>query len=164
MVEGRVITVILGVKFLDGKAPSVESPTMRFLQPEGWPRPRGYANGVLAEGPFVFTAGQVGWNASEQFESDDLVDQIRQTLSNVRDVLAEAGCGPQDVVRMTWYVTDIEGWRTRSREIGEAYRSVFGRHFPAMATVAVAALVEPRAKVEIEATAAVPSIQEPTVP
>jgi enamine deaminase RidA (YjgF/YER057c/UK114 family) len=134
---------------------------MRFLQPGGWPRPKGYANGVLSDGPFVFTAGQVGWNADEQFESDDLVDQTRQTLDNVRAVLAEAGCGPHDVVRMTWYVTDIEGWRARPGEIGEAYRAVFGRHFPAMATVCVAALVEPRAKVEIEATAAVPSLQEP---
>jgi enamine deaminase RidA (YjgF/YER057c/UK114 family) len=149
------------VKFLDGKAPSVESPAMRFLQPADWPRPKGYANGVLADGPFVFTGGQIGWNIREEFDSDDLVDQVRQTLDNVRTVLAEAGCGPQDVVRMTWYVTDIEGWRARPKEIGEAYRAVFGRHFPAMATIGVAALVEPRAKVEIEATAAVPSPEEP---
>ena len=137
---------------------------MRFLQPPGWPRPKGYANGVEAEGRFVFTAGQIGWNAEERFESDDLVDQIRQTLTNVRAVIAEAGAGPEHLVRLTWYVTDMDGWRSRRKEIGEAYRAVFGKAFPPMACVAVAALVEPRAKVEIEAVAVIPDPQEPTVP
>ena len=129
---------------------------MRILQPSSWPRPKGYANGVAAEGELVFTAGQIGWNAEERFDSDDLVDQIRQALSNVRAVLAEAGAGPEHLVRLTWYVTDIEGWRARPAEIGAAYRDVFGKTFPPMACVAVAALVEPRAKVEIEATAVIP--------
>ena len=137
---------------------------MRLLQPAGWPRPKGYANGVEAEGRLVFTAGQIGWNAEERFESDDLVDQIHQALTNVRAVIAEAGAEPEHLVRLTWYVTDIEGWRARPREIGEAYRSVMGKAFPPMACIGVSALVEPRAKVEIEATAVVPFLQEPTVP
>lgn len=137
---------------------------MRLLQPPGWPRPKGYANGVEAEGRFVFIAGQIGWNPEERFESDDLVDQVRQALENIRAVLTQAGCGPEDLVRLTWYVTDIAGWRARPKEIGETYRLVMGRAFPPMACIGVAALVEPRAKVEIEATAVVPSRQEPTVP
>ncbi len=137
---------------------------MRLLQPPGWPRPKGYANGVEAEGRLVFTAGQIGWNAEERFESDDLVDQVRQALLSVRAVIAEAGARPEHLVRLTWYVTDIEGWRSRPKEVGEAYRSVLGKTFPPMACIGVSALVEPRAKVEIEATAVVPPSQEPAVP
>ena len=136
---------------------------MQILQPPGWPRPKGYANGVEAEGRLVFTAGVVGWNAEERFESDDLVDQIRLALDNVKAVIAEAGATPQHLVRLTWYVTDIEGWRARPKEIGEAYRAVMGKAFPPRACIGVSALVEPRAKVEIEATAVIPS-QEPAVP
>jgi len=137
---------------------------MRVLQPPGWPRPRGYANGVEAEGRLVFTGGQIGWNAEEQFESDDLVDQVRQTLENVKAVIAEADAGPEHLVRLTWYVTDIDGWRARPKEIGEAYRAVMGKAFPPMACIGVNALVEPRAKVEIEATAVVPSRSETAAP
>jgi len=137
---------------------------MRVLQPPGWPRPRGYANGVEAEGRLVFTGGQIGWNAEEQFESDDLVDQVRQTLENVKAVIAEADAGPEHLVRLTWFVTDIDGWRARPKEIGEAYRAVMGKAFPPMACIGVNALVEPRAKVEIEATAVVPSRSETAAP
>lgn len=129
---------------------------MRMLQPEGWPRPKGYANGVVADGRVVVLAGMIGWNAEERFESDDLVDQVRQALANVRTLLNEAGAGPQHLVRLTWYLVDMEGFRARGREIGAAYREVLGRDFPPMAAVGVAALVERRAKVEIEATAVIP--------
>ncbi|MGZ9202251.1 MAG: RidA family protein [Caulobacteraceae bacterium] len=129
---------------------------MRVLQPPGWPRPKGYANGVAASGETVFVAGQIGWNAAGEFDSDDLVDQTRQALANIVAVLAEAGAAPQHLTRLTWYVTDIEDWRARPAEIGAAYREVLGKVFPPMACVAVTALVEPRAKVEIEATAVIP--------
>ena len=129
---------------------------MRALQPPGWPRPRGYANGIEASGRLVFTAGQIGWDESGAFPSDDLPGQVRQTLSNVVAVLAEAGAGPEHVVRLTWYVTDREEYLASAKEIGAAYREVMGRHFPAMAVVAVSGLVEAAAKVEIEATAVVP--------
>ena len=126
---------------------------MRFLQPPGWPRPRGYANGVLAEGKLVFVGGMIGWDASGELVSDALGPQVRQALENVVAVLAEAGAGPEHVARLTWYVTSREEYLGAQREIGEAYRAVMGRHFPAMAVVEVSALVEARAKVEIEATA-----------
>ena len=125
---------------------------MRFLQPPGWPEPRGYANGIEASGRLVFVGGQIGWDASGAFASG-LVAQVRQALSNIVAVLAEAGAGPSHVVRLTWYVVDREGYLASQREIGEAYRSVMGRHFPAMAVVQVVALVEAEALVEIEATA-----------
>jgi enamine deaminase RidA (YjgF/YER057c/UK114 family) len=126
---------------------------VKVLQPPGWPRPRGYANGVLAEGKLVFVGGMIGWDASGEFVSDDLAAQVRQALANVVAVLQEAGGGPEHVARLTWYVTSREEYLGAQREIGEAYRAVMGRHFPAMAVVEVSGLVEARAKVEIEATA-----------
>ena len=129
---------------------------MRALQPPGWPRPRGYANGIEAIGRLVFVAGQIGWDATGSFPAGDLAGQVRQTLANVVAVLAEAGAGPEHVVRLTWYVTDRDEYVASLKEIGDAYREVMGRHFPAMAVVAVSGLVERSAKVEIEATAVVP--------
>ena len=129
---------------------------MRALQPPGWPRARGYAHGIEASGRLVVTAGQIGWGPDGGFPSSDLAGQGRQTLENVLAVLAEAGAGPEHVVRLTWYVTSREEYLAAQKEIGEAYRAVMGRHFPAMAVVVVAGLVEAEAKVEIEATAVVP--------
>ena len=130
---------------------------MRRLQPPGWDEPKGYANGIEASGRLVFVAGQIGWDASSgAFPAADLAGQVRQTLANVVAVLAEAGAGPEHVVRLTWYVTDREEYLAELTEIGAAYREVMGRHFPAMAVVAVTALVEAEAKVEIEATAVLP--------
>jgi enamine deaminase RidA (YjgF/YER057c/UK114 family) len=129
---------------------------MRILQPPGWPRPRGYANGVAAEGRLVFVAGQIGWDASGTIVSDDLVDQLRQTLENTLAVLREAGAGPEHVARMTWYVTDKRDYLARAHELGETYRALMGKHYPAMAVVEVKTLIEDRAKVEIETTAVVP--------
>ena len=126
------------------------------LQPEAWPRPRGYANGVSAQGRQVFVAGMIGWNAAAEFDSDDLVDQVRQALENVKAVLAEAGATPAHMVRMTWYVTDRADYLARNREIGAAYRDVVGHYDVAMSAVEVRALMEARAKVEIEVTAVVP--------
>ncbi len=126
---------------------------MRVLHPEGWPRPRGYSNGILAEGRLVFLAGQIGWDESQVFRSDDLVAQVRQALKNTLAVLAEAGAGPEQVVRMTWYITDKRDYLDRSKEIGAVYRALMGRHYPAMAMVEVSALMEDLAKVEIETTA-----------
>ncbi len=129
---------------------------MRILQPPGWPRPRGYANGVVAEGRLVFVAGQIGWDESGTLVSDDLVRQFERTLENTLAVLREAGAGPQHVARMTWYITDRRDYLARAREIGEVYRALMGSHYPAMAVVEVKALIEDRAKVEIETTAVVP--------
>jgi enamine deaminase RidA (YjgF/YER057c/UK114 family) len=129
---------------------------VRALQPPGWPRARGYAHGIEAEGRLVFTAGQIGWGPDGGFASSDLAGQVRQTLANVVAVLAEAGAGPEHVVRLTWYVVDREEYLASQKEIGGAYREVMGRHFPAMAVVVVAGLVEADARVEIEATAVVP--------
>jgi enamine deaminase RidA (YjgF/YER057c/UK114 family) len=129
---------------------------MRILQPPGWPRPRGYANGVTAEGRLVFVAGQIGWDATRTIVSDDLVDQFRQTLENTLAVLREADAGPEHVARMTWYITDRREYLARARELGDAYRALMGHHYPAMAVVEVKALIEDRAKVEIETTAVVP--------
>jgi enamine deaminase RidA (YjgF/YER057c/UK114 family) len=129
---------------------------METLQPPGWPRPRGYANGIAAEGRLVFVAGQIGWDETGAFPAADLPGQVRQALRNVVAVLAEAGAGPQHIARMTWYVTDRDAYVADPAALGEAYREVMGRHFPAMSVVQVAALVEPQAKVEIEATAVVP--------
>ena len=126
------------------------------LQPEGWPRPRGYANGVCAQGRQVFVAGMIGWSAEGRFESDDLVDQVRQALANVKTVLAEAGARPEHMVRMTWYVVDRADYLARNRDIGAAYREVMGHYDVAMSAVQVSALMEVRAKVEIEVTAVVP--------
>jgi enamine deaminase RidA (YjgF/YER057c/UK114 family) len=126
------------------------------LQPGTWPRPRGYANGVSAQGRQVFVAGMVGWLPDGTFASDDLVDQVRQALVNVRDVLAEAGAMPEHMVRMTWYVTDRADYLARGRDIGAVYREVMGHYDVAMSAVEVSALMEARAKVEIEVTAVVP--------
>jgi enamine deaminase RidA (YjgF/YER057c/UK114 family) len=127
------------------------------VQPEGWAKPKGYANGIAARGRIVSIAGQIGWNpASETFESDDFVDQARQALDNLRAVLRAAGGGPEHLVRMTWYVTDKHEYRARLAEIGRVYRDTIGRIYPAMTLVQVAALLEDRAKVEIEATAVIP--------
>jgi enamine deaminase RidA (YjgF/YER057c/UK114 family) len=130
---------------------------METLQPPGWPRPRGYANGIAAEGRLVFVAGQIGWDETGAFPSDDMVGQVRQALRNVVAVLAEGGAGPEHVVRLTWYVTDRDAYLADPAGIGQAYRDVMGKHFPAMAVVVVSALLEQSAKVEIEATAVVPS-------
>ena len=128
-----------------------------ILQPAGWAQPKGYANGVAAEGKLVFVGGQIGWDRQNRFETDDLVGQVRQTLQNIVDVLAEAGAGPAHVVSMTWYLTNKKDYLDNLGGIGRAYREVMGRHFPAMAVVQVVALVEDRAKVEIQAVAVVPS-------
>ncbi|HKI04685.1 MAG TPA: RidA family protein [Thermoanaerobaculia bacterium] len=127
-----------------------------ILQPEGWAVPKGYANGIAAEGRLIFTAGQIGWNPETcQFETDDFAEQTAQTLKNVVAVLREAGAEPRHIVRLTWYITDKAAYLAAQREIGRAYREVMGRHFPAMAVVVVAGLLEDRAKVEIEGTAVV---------
>jgi enamine deaminase RidA (YjgF/YER057c/UK114 family) len=126
---------------------------MRILQPPAWLPPRGYANGVEAEGRLVLLAGQVGWDAEQRFASDDLVEQTEQALRNILAVLAEAGGGAEHIARLTWYILDREDYLARQRELGQAYRRVMGRHFPAMTLVQVAGLAEDMAKVEIEATA-----------
>jgi enamine deaminase RidA (YjgF/YER057c/UK114 family) len=126
------------------------------LEPPGWREPRGYANGIAAEGRMVFVAGQIGWDATGAFPAADLAGQVRQTLANVVAVVAEAGGGPEHVARMTWYLLDREDYLANLGPIGAAYREVMGRHFPAMAVVEVAGLLEAEAKVEIEAVAVVP--------
>jgi len=128
---------------------------MQLLNPKHWRRAKGFSNGVVAEGRLICVAGQIGWNSEQQFESDDFVVQVRQALANIVAVLAEAGAGPGRITRLTWYVTDKNEYLARLGEVGEAYRAVIGRHFPAMTLVQVAALVEDRAKVEIEAIAVV---------
>lgn len=127
--------------------------TRKILHPSGWPRPKGYANGISATGRMVFTAGVVGWNENEKFEANDLAGQFRQVLLNTRAILAEGGAEPSDVVRMTCYVTDKKEYLASLDEIGAAWREVFGKVFPCMALVEVLALVEDDAKVEIETTA-----------
>lgn len=129
------------------------SKDFEFVQPKHWAAPKGYANGVLATGAQLFIAGQIGWSAQAKFETDDFVAQVEQALKNIVDVLAAAGGEPRHLVRLNWYVTDKAEYAARQREIGEAYRRVLGKHFPAMTLVVVAGLLEPRAKVEIEATA-----------
>lgn len=126
-----------------------------IVQPEHWPAPKGYANGIAAQGRQVFIAGQVGWNAQAKFESDDFVAQVEQALKNIVEVLAAAGCEPRHLVRLNWYVTDKAEYAARQSEIGTVYRRLIGRHFPAMTLLVVAGLLEPRAKVEIEATAVI---------
>ena len=128
----------------------------QILQPPGWPRPKGYSNGIAASGRLVFTAGMIGWDAEERFPASDLVGQFRQTILNTLAVLAEAGAGPEHIVRMTWYVTSRDEYVGSAREIGAVYRELIGKAYPAMAVVEVAALVEPRAKLEIETIAVVP--------
>jgi enamine deaminase RidA (YjgF/YER057c/UK114 family) len=130
---------------------------VQFLHPKSWTPAKGFANGVAATGRQVFVAGQVGWNAAQRFESDDFVAQVEQALANVVAVLAEAQAGPEHLVRLTWYITDKREYLAHLAEVGQAYRRVIGRHFPAMTLVQVAALLEDRARVEIEATAVVPA-------
>lgn len=127
--------------------------THRVLQPKGWPRPKGYANGIAASGRMVFTAGVVGWNEEEIFVAKDLAGQFRQALLNTRAILEEGGAKPSDIVRMTCYVTDKREYLASAAEIGAAWRDVLGKVFPCMALVEVVALVEDDAKIEIETTA-----------
>ncbi len=129
---------------------------MRILQPAGWPRPKGYSNGIKASGELVFLAGLVAWNEKEEITAADVAGQARQIFSNMVAVLAEAGAGPKHLVRLTWYVTDKEEYLAGGREIGAAWREIIGRHYPAMAVVEVRGLVETGAKIEIEATAVIP--------
>lgn len=133
----------------------MESPH-QFLHPRSWKPAMGYANGVAASGRMIFCGGLIGWNANQEFESDDFIDQVAQTLRNIVAVLAEGGAEPRHIVRLTWYVTDRREYLARLRELGRVYRDIIGRHYPAMALVQVSALVEDRARVEIEATAVVP--------
>ena len=130
---------------------------MEVILPPGWPRPRGYANGVAASGRMVFIAGMVGWDSQGVFHSDDFSHQVRQALQNVADVLREAGGKPENIVRMTWYVTDKREYLAAGKEIGQAFREIIGSYNAAMTAVEVKALIEDRAKVEIETTAVIPA-------
>jgi enamine deaminase RidA (YjgF/YER057c/UK114 family) len=129
---------------------------MKTLHPPGWAPAKGYANGIAARGTQIFVGGQIGWNAQQQFESDDFIAQTAQTLKNIVAVLAEAGAGPEHMMRMTWYILDREEYNARLKELGAVYRDVIGKNFPAMSCVQVAGLMEARAKVEIEVTAVLP--------
>ena len=126
---------------------------MEFLQPQGWKPAKGYANGVIAEVRVVFLGGQIGWNEAQVFESDDFIDQFRQTLHNIVVLLKAAGGGPENLVRLTWFITDRDAYLNSQKEMGQIYRQLIGRHFPAMSVVQVVKLVEERALIEIEATA-----------
>ena len=130
--------------------------THRILLPPGWPRPKGYSNGIAARGRMVFTGGVVGWNEDEKFVSATLAGQFRQVLANTLAIIAEGGAGPDHIVRMTWYVTSVADYRDGLAEIGAAWRELMGKNFPTMAVVEVAGLVEPEARIEIETTAVVP--------
>ena len=127
----------------------------RTVLPEGWHRPKGYSNAVIAQGRQIYVAGQVGWDSEERFNSDDIAEQAAQALRNVVAVLEAAGAGPEHIVRMTWYVSDKAAYIAGLKEIGQAYREIIGRNFPAMTAVEVKALIEDRAKVEVECTAVV---------
>jgi enamine deaminase RidA (YjgF/YER057c/UK114 family) len=129
---------------------------MKFLQPPGWVRPRGYSNGVAASGTTVCVSGMIGWDAEGQFRTSDFAGQVRQCLHNIVAVLAEANARPEHIVRMTWYVVDKHEYMGAYKDIGQAYREIIGAHYPAMTAVQVAALLEDQAKVEIEVTAIVP--------
>ena len=129
---------------------------MDILQPPGWARPKGYSTGVAARGRQVYVSGMIGWDAECRFRTDDFVEQARQALENVVAVLREAGAGPEHIVRMTWYVLDRQEYLQAGAALGAAYRDVIGRHYPAMSAVQVAALMEERARIEIEVTAVVP--------
>jgi enamine deaminase RidA (YjgF/YER057c/UK114 family) len=128
---------------------------MKVLHPQGWPRPKGYANGIAARGEMVFLAGVVGWDAEERFPSG-LVAQFRQALENIVAILAEGGAKPEHVVRMTWYITSRDDYLAHGREIGAVYREIMGKHFPVMAVVQVVALMDAAAEIEIEVTAVIP--------
>jgi enamine deaminase RidA (YjgF/YER057c/UK114 family) len=131
--------------------------TFEFLQPKNWMSPKGYSNGVAAEGRQIFIAGQIGWNERCELVGDDFVRQAERALANIVEVLAEAGGEPRHLTRLTWFVTDKAAYVARQKEVGEAYRRVIGRHFPAMSLIVVAGLLEPGAKVEIEGTAVIPT-------
>ena len=133
---------------------------IQAVQPEGWPRPRGYSNGMLASGTTVHIAGQIGWDEKEQFASEEVADQFAQALRNVVAVVRAAGGEVQDIVRLTAFITDLNAYRSNIKSIGAAYREIMGKHFPAMAFIGVSELVEPRAKVEIEATAVLATTAE----
>ncbi|NMM26935.1 MAG: RidA family protein [Glaciimonas sp.] len=126
---------------------------MKFIQPTGWARPKGYSNGVVAAGRMVFVAGQVGWDQNEVFQSGDLVEQVRQALTNIVSILAVAGAKPENIVRMNWYLTNKVEYNARQKEIGAVYQALIGKHFPAMTALEVAGFVEAGAQVEIEVTA-----------
>ena len=129
---------------------------MKILQPEGWIAPKGYNNGVAARGEMIFISGQIGWNADCQMVGDDFVDQCRQALQNIVDLLAEADAGPEHMTRMTWYLTDKQEYMARGAELGKVYREIIGKNYPAMSAVQVSALMEDQAQVEIEVTAVKP--------
>ena len=129
---------------------------MKLLQPPEWLAPKGYANGIAARGTMIFVGGQIGWNAAQQFETDDFIAQTRQALVNIVAVLREANAGPEHMARMTWYIVDRDEYVARLKELGAVYREVMGRSFPAMSCVEVSRLVETRAKIEIEVTAVLP--------
>jgi len=132
------------------------TPVHEFLHPRHWKKPRGFANGVVAEGRTVFLGGQIGWNADQEFESEDFVAQTRQALANIVTLVEEAGGRAEHITRMTWFITDKQEYLNRLQDLGKAYQTVMGRHFPAMTMVEVTALIEDRARVEIEATAVLP--------
>ena len=129
---------------------------MEFLQPEGWARAKGYANGVVAEGRLIILGGQIGWNSNQEFESDEFIPQFRQTLTNIVTLLGEAGAGPENLVRLTWFITDRDAYLNSQKAMGEVYRDIMGRNYPAMSVVQVVRLIEARALIEIEATAILP--------
>jgi enamine deaminase RidA (YjgF/YER057c/UK114 family) len=130
--------------------------TLRILQPTDWPRPKGYANGIAAEGKLIVTGGVVGWNGDGVFP-ESLVDQAAQIFGNIIAILAEGGAAPSHLIRMTWFLTDIDDYLANQKSLGKAYREYFGTHYPAMTAVQVVRLIEPKAKLEIEATAVVPA-------
>ncbi|GAB4523620.1 MAG: RidA family protein [Roseibium sp.] len=127
--------------------------TLKIIQPDGWAPAKGYANGVLTKGQTLHIGGQIGWNGDQVFETHDFVGQMEQTLANIRAIVEEAGGTVEDIVRLTWFITDKREYLARQKEVGAAYRRVFGRHFPAMSVVVVAGLIEDEALIEIEATA-----------
>ena len=136
----------------------MSDPSFQFLNPSHWKKPSGYSNGVAATGRLVVTGGMIGWNSKYEFETDDFGEQVAQALRSAVEVLAEAGAKPEHIVRMTWYVTDKQEYLASLKAIGAAYKETIGRHYPAMALVQVVALVEDRAKVEIEVTAVIPEV------
>lgn len=148
----------MSVTTLPPSAPSRDDGRPAVLLPAGWPRPAGYSNGMKAKGEVIVTGGVVGWDTQGRFPPDFL-DQVRQTLANIRDILAAGGAEPHHLVRLTWYVTDLDAYRACLKDLGPVYRETIGRHFPAMAVVQVCGLVEPEAMVEIEATAVIPAAE-----
>jgi enamine deaminase RidA (YjgF/YER057c/UK114 family) len=136
-------------------APEADDNRPATLNPEGWPRPRGYANGMMGRGTVLVTGGLIGWDVEERI-ADGFLAQARQVFENIVAILAAGGAGPEHLIRMTWYVVDLEEYRSNLRELGAIYREVLGRNFPAMAVVGVSGLVEPAARLEIEATALIP--------